>query len=1085
MNVSRNPLRQILGLVLIFVLSAMVALAQQTRGTLRGVIKDELGATIVGATVTLTDANGVEKTTTTNGEGAYVFSGLAPGKYSLRAAATGFANSDETEVDLTASTRQSLDLTLKVTIEEQKVTIAAETPLSTEATNNANQTLITGKDLDALPDDPDELAAALQALAGPSMGPNGGQIFVDGFSGGRLPPKESIREIRINQNPFAAENDQPSGRIDVLTRPGTDKIRGSAFVNFQDESLNSRNPFATTSSKRSPYQLRQFGGNLGGPLVKKKASYFLDFERREIDDNELVKATILDSNRDPLDLGQGVLVPRRNITFSPRFDYQINTNNTLIARYSYNHSSVENSGVGGFSLPERAYNTSFTQQNIQLTETAVLNASMINEVKFQFTNQRNESLADNTAYALNVSSSFIGGGSQIGHLTNTRKNWELQNFLAWSKGNHAFKFGGRIRGVRITDINPNNFGGTYTFTGGLVPTLDASFKPITDKPIFADSLERYRRTLVGLDMHLSALDIRRLGGNPSQFSIASGNPEAGVSQTDYGVYAQDDWRVRPNFTLSYGLRYEGQTNIGSVLNFAPRLAFAWSPGAANSAKPPKMVIRGGGGVFYNRFGEGNILQANRFNGINQQQFSLREAPLYQCVNGAAATPDLACTFSGSNGHLEYIEPLPNVGLDSFPDRPKLSDLTPTQQVTWRVANDLQAPVVYLAGTQVERQLPKRFTMFAGLFLVRIQHVIRARDVNAPLPGSITQANPRGVRPFGDVGEIYQYESSGRFNQNQLFIGFNNRFSRALTFFSSYSLSKTTNDTDGQGGSLFPANSYDLTGEFGRAAFDVRQRFTFAGTLNLPWWQVSLNPFIVASSGAPFNITTGQDTNGDRLFTERPAFAPAGVDCANPAANIVCTKFGNFNLQPAPGEPLIPRNFGQSPGFVSINMRISKTWNFGTIHSSSASNQNGREGQGQPGQRRSGGAGGGGGRGAAAGIPRIGGAGGGPGGGGPGGGGGGRGGGGGALAGIGGPPSGGGAEAKRYSMQFSLNFQNLFNHVNLAPPIGNLSSPFFGESLSLNGGFGGFGGGGGGGGGGFGGGSGAGNRRVTAQVRFNF
>ncbi|MFN2492846.1 MAG: carboxypeptidase regulatory-like domain-containing protein, partial [Pyrinomonadaceae bacterium] len=400
MNVSKKPLAHSLCVALIVLLSAASALSQ-ARGTLRGVIKDELGATIVGATVTLTDSAGVEKTTTTNGEGAYVFTGVAPGKYFLRASATGFAVSDETEVDLTAGQRQTLDLTLKVTIEEQKVTIAAETPLSTEATNNANQTLITGKDLDALPDDPDELAAALQALAGPSMGPNGGQIFVDGFSGGRLPPKESIREIRINQNPFAAENDQPSGRIDILTRPGTDKLRGSAFFNFQDESFNSRNPFATSSSKRAPFQVRQFGGNLGGPIVKKKASFFVDFERRETDDNELVRATILDANLNPFDLGFGVLVPRRNITFSPRIDYQLNTNNTLIARYSYSHSSTINNGVGGFSLPERAFTSASTQQNIQFTETAVLNASMINETKFQFTRNRNENLGDISRPTLN------------------------------------------------------------------------------------------------------------------------------------------------------------------------------------------------------------------------------------------------------------------------------------------------------------------------------------------------------------------------------------------------------------------------------------------------------------------------------------------------------------------------------------------------------------------------------------------------------------------------------------------------------------------------------------------------------------
>src|SRR5882724_2775561 len=291
MNVFRKFLRPSFGTVLIFVLSAAIAFSQQARGTLRGAISDEFGAAIVGATITVTDAAGVEKTAVTNGEGAYTLSGLAPGKYTVKATATGFAISDETPVDIAAGKRQSVDLTLKVTIEEQKVTIAAETPLSTESTNNANQTLITGKDLDALPDDPDELAAALQALAGPSVGPNGGQSFVDGFSGGRLPPKESIREIRINQNPFAAENDQPSGRIDILTRPGTDKLRGNSFFNFEDESLNSRNPF---SSSRTPFQVRQYGGNLSGPLVKKKASFFFDFQRRETDDNELVTATVLD-----------------------------------------------------------------------------------------------------------------------------------------------------------------------------------------------------------------------------------------------------------------------------------------------------------------------------------------------------------------------------------------------------------------------------------------------------------------------------------------------------------------------------------------------------------------------------------------------------------------------------------------------------------------------------------------------------------------------------------------------------------------------------------------------------------------------
>src|SRR5215217_3686500 len=350
MNFPQDFPSKICCLALFIILTAALAAAQQARGTLRGLITDELGAAIVGANVTLTDATGAEKKTTTNGEGVYNFAGLAPGKYTVQAAATGFAPSDSKEVDMTTA-RQSVDLTLRVTIEE-KVTVA-ETAVSTEATNNANQTVIGGKDLDALPDDPDELAAALQALAGPSVGPNGGQIFIDGFTGGNLPSKDSIREIRINQNPFAAENDQPSARIDILTRPGTDKLRGGASLNFNDESLNSRNPFATNSSKRTPFQIRQYDMNLSGPLVKRKASFFFNFGRIETDDNELVRATLLDDNLNALEFGQSFVVPRRNLFFSPRFDYAINASNTLIVRYNYNRSRTENQGIGNFTLPER------------------------------------------------------------------------------------------------------------------------------------------------------------------------------------------------------------------------------------------------------------------------------------------------------------------------------------------------------------------------------------------------------------------------------------------------------------------------------------------------------------------------------------------------------------------------------------------------------------------------------------------------------------------------------------------------------------------------------------------------------------
>jgi len=1014
MNFIRNLPRNIVRISLFLILAATLVAAQQARGTLRGSITDELGAVIVGANVTLTDANGAQKKTTTNGEGVYNFTGLAPGKYMVQAAAQGFAPSESKEVNITGA-RHTMDLTLRVTIEE-KVTVA-ETQVSTEATNNANQTVIGGKDLDALPDDPDELAAALQALAGPSVGPNGGQIFIDGFTGGNLPSKDAIREIRINQNPFAAENDQPSARIDILTRPGTDKFRGGASMNFNDESLNSRNPFAVTSSKRTPFQVRQYEMNVSGPLVARKASFFFNFSRIETDDNELVRATVLDDNFNVDDFGEAFLVPRRNMFLSPRFDYAINQNNTLIVRYNYNRFRVENQGIGGFILPERGFNLLSVNQNIQLTETAIMNPTTINETRFQFTHNRSERDGNNSIPALDVSGSFGSGGSQVGESSNVRKSWELNNFTAKQMGTHAFKVGGRIRHVNIDDIDEGNFGGSWSFAGGFGLT----------------SIQRYQLTLQLQEQGFTPAQIRAAGGGATSFRLNAGNPFADVSQTDYGVFVQDDWRIRPNITLSYGLRYETQTNAHSKYDFGPRLAVAWSPGAANSARPPKTVLRLGTGFFYNRFNEGNTLQAHRFNGVSVVQTSIVE-------------PFGDTSPSVLEQQLPNVAPIYSILNQWSPTAvPLVVGLSATQQTIWQVDPNLQAPSVWVLGTQMERQLPRNMTMFVGFFNLRITHVIRARDVNAPLPGTISDLTPNGIRPDPTKGDINRYEASGQFNQRQFFIGFNSRFSRMIQVNGNYSLSKTTNDTDGQGGALFPMNSYDLTGEFGRAGFDIRQRFTIFGTVNLPWWKVVVNPFIVANTGPAFNITTGLDRNLDRQFNERPSFAADNAPCS---ATIKCTRFGKFNLDPLPGETIIPRNYGHAPGAFVVNLRVSRAFAFGVINRGNAA---AAKPTGQTAAPSAGGPGGpapaGGGSGART-----------------------------AAVGVGPQGGAGAASEKRYNLNVSINFQNIFNRVNLGLPVGNLSSPSFGESLGLGGAFGGFGAPGS---------TGAGNRRIYAQVRLNF
>src|SRR5215208_3109877 len=351
--------------VAVLFFNVCAVLAQQSLGTLRGNVKDELGGVIIGATVTATDAAGVEKTAETDEQGNYSFAGLAPGRYVVRINQAGFAAYENLGVEVQAGRTEPLDIVLTVAIEQEEVTVTAEAPVGTEAESQASALVLRGDDLDALPDDPDDLSEALQALAGPGAGSSedGAQIYVDGFTGGRLPPKESIREIRVNRNPFSAEYDRLGyGRVEIFTKPGTDRFRGQAFFNFNDESLNARSPFAAT---RAPYQSRRYGGNVSGPLSSKRASFFLDFERRETDDNEDVRAVVLDAGLNPLSFNQSILSPDRRTTFSPRLDYQINQTNTLVARYTYERGTRVNEGIRDFDLPTRAFDVETTQHTLQ------------------------------------------------------------------------------------------------------------------------------------------------------------------------------------------------------------------------------------------------------------------------------------------------------------------------------------------------------------------------------------------------------------------------------------------------------------------------------------------------------------------------------------------------------------------------------------------------------------------------------------------------------------------------------------------------------------------------------------------------
>src|SRR6266446_5168145 len=317
------------GLLNIFfslLLFANVSLAQSASGVLRGQVTDPSGAAVTNATVVMTPPASSPLTTQTNSQGMYEFKGLPPGKYALNVIAQGFTVYENDNASI-ADQPLRLNVQLTIAVEEQKIQVSDTAPtVDVNPGNNAGAIVLSGKELEALPDDPDELQSDLEALAGPSAGPNGGQMYIDGFTAGQLPPKASIREIRINQNPFSSEYDKLGyGRIEIYTKPGTDQFHGQFFLMGNTSALNSRSPFKRLPAGTDPpgYDSTQYSANFGGPLGK-KASFFFNIERRNINDLSIVSAQIVDPATLAISpFSDAVAHPQRRTNLSPRFDYQV------------------------------------------------------------------------------------------------------------------------------------------------------------------------------------------------------------------------------------------------------------------------------------------------------------------------------------------------------------------------------------------------------------------------------------------------------------------------------------------------------------------------------------------------------------------------------------------------------------------------------------------------------------------------------------------------------------------------------------------------------------------------------------------
>ena len=936
--------------------------AQNTNGALRGQVADPSGAAIPGASVVMTPATGSPIVIKSDGQGNYEFKSLPAGKYVLTVAATGFTLYENDNV-VVADQPLRLNVTMDIEVETQKVQVSDTAPtIDVNPNNNAGAIVISGKELEALPDDPDELQSDLEALAGPAAGPNGGQMYIDGFTAGQLPPKSSIREIRINQNPFSSEYDKLGyGRIEVFTKPGTDKFHGQGFVMGNDAVFNSHNPFA---GAEPGYYTTIFDGSIGGPLGK-SASFFFNGQRRNINDVTAVNALILDPNLNPVNLQESVPNPRHRTNLSPRIDYAVNKNNTLTLRYQYFRDTQNNDGVGQFNLPSQGYNDVSAEHTLQIGDTQVIGASIVNETRFQYLRENDSQSAVSTDPTINVRGAFGGGGNNQGTIIGHENHYEFQNYTSMIRQNHTLKFGGRVRALGLDSYSTSSFNGTFIFS---------SLNGLTDLNCHSsgDPNQLPASTPCPVSYQYAQQQLKS-GGIPyaTQLSIMAGSPYKSLTTYDAGLYLQDDWRARPNITLSYGLRFETQGYIHDRGDWAPRLGFAWGVGGRNGQ--PKAVVRGGFGIFYDRFQSEQILQAERVNGVVQQQYVL--------VNPT-------CFPVATNCHLSAA-----------------STATPS---IYAVSPRLRAPYTLQSAISVERQITKSATLSVTYLDSRGFDQLGTINANAPLPGST-------IRPDPNHGNVYEFVSESVFRQRQLILNNNVRLGSKLQLFGYYTLNYANSNASGV--SNFASNSYNLSQDYGRASFDTRHRLFLGGSISMPYL-FRLSPFMVVSSGSPFNITVPDDVNGDSIFNDRPALISA-ARCAqtvlpDPSSTVYCTPLGTFDAAGAlTGIPLVPINYGTGPAHVVLNLRLSKTFGFGAKAKGAGRTDMG------PGGPGSGGRGGGG----HSHGPLFG----------------------------GGPMMGGPSSDRRYNLTLSMNVRNIFNKVNLGNPSGVLGSGFFDRPNSLQGG----------------------------------
>jgi Carboxypeptidase regulatory-like domain len=848
-------------------LVSATALAQQSciQGMhIDGVITDPTGAMIPGAHVQAgTGATGV-----TDATGRYAFACVSVTSTTITADADGFAQA-VARAHARAGGTAHVNLQLAVASVQTDVQVNGA-----DDGRAAASTVLGTEQVQRLSDDPDDFLRELQALAAGGGGPSGNALVtVDGFqNSSAVPPKSSIASIRVNPDLFSSEYQTVpwlGARIEIATKPGAGPWHGAMFFADSASPFNTTDPLSVTAT---PAGKRRYGFELGGPITQKKSDVFLALEKRDIDEFNVVDAVTLNSSGIPAPLQQSLPAPQRLWIGSARADWQFNSNNLMTVSFASNTNNLGNQGAGGLVLAEAGYNSLVSEYDLRLLNTQTFGASLLHETRIGYSWKRTEQTPLSLAPSVQVAGYFVGGGSTTGDLNNRERDLEADDDVMLTRGRHTLKIGMQSLGVFEHDYNPDTFNGAYVFGGGSAPVLSATNNP-TGETTTITAIEQYRRAVAALP-----------GGTPTTFQTNGGTPLVPFTQWRLALYAQDVAKLNNHFTLNSGFRYQIQTAPSSFANFSPRFGLNWA-----LDKKSTWVVHLRTGWFSTAVDPGYALQVDRLNGIRQHEETTYAPSFHNPQTPAAGSVSV--------------------------------------NTLWRFPKTFRQIPSFGTQFAVEHEFSHHWHAEGDFNYGANWDQIRIENINAPMvAGSIGVApdpiaallSPRPIAPNENIF-LYQKLAHMRGRFLVLSLGQNDykRFGVSAFF---VHMAGVRSDGGFRGedtsGAANPQSSYSQQGESSRVDWQTSGLFGLMGNVKLPL-KAELSTELSASSGTPYNITTGTDANGDGDFNDRPSYA------SGPGPGVYSTQFGLLTINTVNGN--VPRNIGTMPGIVHLDTNLSRSF----------------------------------------------------------------------------------------------------------------------------------------------------------------